>query len=189
VARLTALIDSNVFFSMAITDLMLETARAGAFRACWSQHIHAEWTRNLLEKNPDLEKSKIDRRRKAMDLAIPDALVEGYEHLIDGLTLINAKDRHVLAAAIAGGADVIVTKNLRDFPDDVLGKFGIEAQHPDTFLIHQRGLNEQGFLECVRRCRARLMNPPKSADEYLEGLQRADLVVLAAELAKVKSLL
>ena len=185
-ARFTALIDANVLFSMTITDLIMEAARIGIFRVRWSNDIHNEWTRNLIDRYPE---DKINRRREAQERAIPDACVTGYEPLIDGLELVDAKDRHVLAAAIAGGADVIVTKNLKHFPDEALSPFAIEAQHPDTFLIHQRGLSEQTFLECARKCRARLKNPPMSVDEYLQALQRAELVVLAAELAKVKSLL
>ena len=188
-ARFTALIDANVLYSMVITDLIMEVARADIFRPLWSDAIHDEWIRNVLEKRPDQDRDKLDRRKAAMDLAMPDACLIGYEHLIDALTLADKDDRHLLAAAIAGGADVIVTKNLKHFPDSALSKFGLEAQHPDTFLIHQRGLHEQQFLECARRCRARLKNPSKTADEYLEGLQRSELVMVAAELAKVKSIL
>jgi hypothetical protein len=66
-----------------------------------------------------------------MDLAIPGALVSGHEALIDGLVLPDPDDRHVLAAAIRCHASVILTFNERDFPADVLGSFGLEAQHPD----------------------------------------------------------
>jgi hypothetical protein len=51
-----------------------------------------------------------------MDAALPGAMVEHFEHRIPGLTLPDADDRHVLAAAIEAGADVIVTFNTRDFP-------------------------------------------------------------------------
>jgi hypothetical protein len=185
VARFTALIDANVLFSMTITDLMMEVARAGFFRPRWSQDIHHEWVRNVLEKRPDADRKKINKRKTAK----PDALVTGYEHMIAGLAFVDKKDRHVLAAAIVGRADVIVTKNLKHFPGEALSTFGLEAQHPDTFLIHQRGLHEQLFLECAKRCRARLKNPPKSADGYLEGLQKAGLVAVASELGKVRGLL
>jgi hypothetical protein len=174
---------------MSITDLIIETARAGIFRPRWSEDIHDEWVRNVLEKRPDTDPAKINNRKAAMDRAMPDALVSGYEHLTGALTMVDAKDWHVLAAAIVGGADVIVTKNLKHFPDEAVNRFGIEAQHPDTFLIHQRGLHEQLFVDCARRCRARLKNPPRSTDEYLEGLQRAGLVAVAAELGKVRALL
>jgi hypothetical protein len=71
-----------------------------------------------------------------MDQHAVDALVTGYEDLIPGLQLPDPDDRHVLAAAIRGHADVIVTINLRDFPSDSIGAFGIEAQHPDEFILH-----------------------------------------------------
>ena len=87
---------------------------------------------------------------------------------LPGLTLPDLDDRHVLAAAIAGRADVIVTKNLKDFPPAALQPHGIEAQHPDTFLIHQRGLSEQAFPTALRK---------------------VELVLVASELEKTKALL
>lgn len=75
-----------------------------------------------------------------MDKHAADALVTGYEDLIEGLQLPDADDRHVLAAAIQGRADVIVTANVRDFPVDILTLFEIEAQHPDEFILHLLGL-------------------------------------------------
>ena len=124
-----------------------------------------------------------------MDKVVSDALVTDYEDLIEGINLPDPDDRHVLAAAIAGNADVVVTLNMKDFPTERLARYGIEAQHPDTFLIHQRGLNEQRFLQCVRRTRRRLKNPEVDVDAYLEGLRKSGLVVLAAELERAKSLL
>ena len=60
----------------------------------------------------------------------------GYEDLIEGLHLPDPDDRHVLAAAIRGRTDVIVTANVRDFPPEILTPFEIEAQHPDEFVMH-----------------------------------------------------
>jgi hypothetical protein len=188
VARFTALLDASVLYSMAITDLAMETARAGIYQAKWTVEIHQEWVRNLTTNRPDLDPELIKKRRDAMDKAIPDASILGYESLISALVLPDPNDRHVLAAAIVGSADVIVTKNLKDFPADTLAQFGIEAQHPDVFLIHQRGLNEGQFLTCVRTCRRRLKRG-RTPDEYLDGLSKSGLVALAAELSKTKTLL
>lgn len=187
--RFTALIDASALYSMTITDLVIEMARSGIFRARWSEDIHAEWMEKLKANRPDLDPAKIEARRQAMDAAMPDCLVQNYRDLIPNLTLPDPDDRHVLAAAIAGRADVIVTANLRDFPEDALAPYGIEAQHPDTFLIHQRGLGEHAFLECVRRCRRRLQNPAFTPDDYLGALRKVELVLVAAELEKTKSLL
>ena len=82
-ARFSALFDSSVLFSSAITSLVLEAAREEIFRARWSAHIHEEWVRNLIKKRPNLDPAGIQRRRDKMDEIIQDALVTGYEGLID----------------------------------------------------------------------------------------------------------
>lgn len=68
-----------------------------------------------------------------MKAAVPDCLTTGYEKLIPALTLPDADDRHVRAAAVRGGARVIVTVNLRDFPDSEFARVGVEGKHPDEF--------------------------------------------------------
>jgi hypothetical protein len=67
--------------------------------------------------------------------AIPGGLVTGYESLVEAIELPDPGDRHVLAAAIKGGAGTIVTYNLRHFPATLLQRFEIAAQHPDEFLV------------------------------------------------------
>lgn len=94
-----------------------------------------------------------------MNRAVRDCLVTGYEALIPSITLSDVGDRHVLAAAIAGGCDVIMTQNLKHFPVGVLADNGIEAQHPDEFLSNHLSLAPGIFCEAVRRVRARLMCP------------------------------
>ena len=100
---------------------------SGLFRARWSEQIHDEWKRNLLKNRPDLTADMLGRTALLMDRAIPDGLVRDFEGLIDGLSLPDPGDRHVLAAAIRCDASVIVTFNQKDFPDDRLSPFGIEA--------------------------------------------------------------
>ncbi len=111
-----------------------------------------------------------------MDQATRDSLVTGYEPLISALTLPDPDDRHVLAAAIVGRCDVIVTQSLKDFPDAVLADFQIEAQHPDEFLCNQLSLWPGGFCGAVRKVRGRLLKPPYSVEEYLAALGRQGLV-------------
>jgi hypothetical protein len=106
-----------------------------------------------------------------MNMHVRDALVMGFEPLIDVLELLDANDRHVVAAAIKGRADLIVTTNLKHFPADKLGPWGIEAQHPDQFLTHQFHLSRPIFLRAVKTVRSRLKNPPKSVEEYLDTLR------------------
>ena len=110
-----------------------------------------------------------------MDQHAVDALVTGYEDLIPGLQLPDPDDRHVLAAAIRGHADVIVTINLRDFPSDTIGPFGIEAQHPDEFILHLLDLAPGAVVAAAENHRQSLKKPPKTVSEYLETLERQGL--------------
>jgi hypothetical protein len=70
-----------------------------------------------------------------MEDSIDDAMVSGYEPLIETLILPDVDDRHVMAAAIHWGAQIVVTANLRDFPNATLAPHGIEARHPDVFIL------------------------------------------------------
>ncbi len=105
-----------------------------------------------------------------MDLHAADALVTGYEDLIEGLQLPDPADRHVLAAAIRGRAAVIVTANLRDFPASILGQFGIEPQHPDDFILSLFDLAPGLVAGAARDHRESLRNPPKTIEQYLDAL-------------------
>lgn len=119
-AKFTAIFDACVLYPAPLRDLLMSLALTGLFRAKWTAAIHEEWIGNLLRNRDDLTRPQLERTRDLMDRAVPDALVAGYEELIDPLTLPDPDDRHVLAAAIRGRADVIVTSNLKDFPETAL---------------------------------------------------------------------
>jgi hypothetical protein len=114
--------------------------------------------------------------------------VTGYQALIPTLELPDPDDRHVLAAAIVGRCDVIVTQNLRDFPADALAPYGIEAQHPDNFLSNHLNLEPGLFCDVIRKVRARLKNPPFTAQQYLTILTQHGLVATASELVQFTNL-
>jgi hypothetical protein len=97
----------------------------GIVRVRWSEAILDECFRSILERRPDLKPGALDRTRELMQSAIPDCIVSGYEHLIEGLALPDSDDRHVLAAAIRAGAQTIVTFNLKDFPTQALEAYDI----------------------------------------------------------------
>ncbi len=158
---------------LALTDL---------FRAKWTDLIHDEWTRNVLADRPDLAPAKLERVRALMDSHISDCLVTGYKSLIPTLTLPDPNDRHVLAAAIRGKAGVIVTYNLSDFPRETLGHYGIEAQHPDEFILSLLNRDWNKVLGAVRDQRLSLRDPPKTAEEMLETLAQQRLTKAVAAL-------
>lgn len=140
-SKYTALLDANVLYPAPLRDVLLQLAVSDLFLARWSEDIHHEWIEALLRVRPDLDRSKLEKTRELMDAHTRDALIYGYERLIPSLTLPDRDDRHVLAAAIIGKCDIIVTYNLKHFPNDILQQFGIEAQHPDDFLSNHRPLH------------------------------------------------
>jgi hypothetical protein len=119
-----------------------------------------------------------------MDATIPQASISGYESLIDILMLPDPDDRHVLAAAIHGKAATIVTFNLRDFPVTATESFGISAKHPDDFVFELFVSMPSEFLKAVRRHRAVLHKPPKTAKEYIATLRQNRLTKMADILEK-----
>ncbi len=131
----TAVLDACVLYPAPLRDFLMHPALLDAFRARWSEAIHDEWIRNLLKSRADLRREQLERTRELMNLHVRDALVENYENLIETLKLPDADDRHVLAIAIHSKAETIITFNLRDFPSEQLKKYGIEAVHPDTFIV------------------------------------------------------
>src|ERR1035437_3804649 len=128
-SRFTVVFDANVLYPAPLRDLLMRLATTDLFRARWTERIHDEWMRNLLKNRLDIQPAQLLRTRQLMDMNCHDCLVTGYEVLIDQLQLPDNDDRHVLAAAIRCGADAIITRNLKDFPDAELSKYGIEAIH------------------------------------------------------------
>jgi predicted nucleic acid-binding protein len=182
VATFTAFYDANVLYPTELRNLLMHLALTGLFRARWSADVHEEWISNLLKKRPDLTRDKLERTRMLMDKHAVDALVTGYEDLIPALHLPDPDDRHVLAAAIRGHADVIVTMNLRDFPSNTISTFGIEAQHPDEFVLHLLDLAPVAVVAAAQDHRQSLKNPPKTVAEYLATLERQGLIQAASVL-------
>jgi predicted nucleic acid-binding protein len=175
----TAFLDASVLYPAPLRDLLMELAVSDMFHAKWSDAVHDEWIRAILKNRPDLTRAQLEKTRDLMNMHARDAVVTGFEPLINVLELPDPDDRHVLAAAIKGRADVIVTINLGDFPADKLHRWGIEAWHPDEFLTDRFHVSRSIFLQAVKTVRTRLKNPPRSAEDYLDTLRRRGLLATA----------
>ena len=173
-ANFVAVYDACVLYPAPLRDLLMWLALTDLYRAKWSVDIHDEWTRNVLKTRPELA-GKLARTRDLMDRNAQDCLVDGYRELVPSLSLPDPDDRHVLAAAIRSGAAVIVTFNLKDFPDSALAPYGIEAQHPDDFIAHLLDLAPGPVCGAVKRHRASLRTPPRTIVEYLDTLSKQSL--------------
>lgn len=167
--------DACVLHPAGLRDLLVRLARTGMYRAHWSTDILDEMVRSILRRRPDLTAAQLDRTRNLMCNAVPDCLATGYEELIDGLHLPDPDDRHVLAAAIRSGSQVIVTENLSDFPAHVLQTYNIEAQTPDVFLLHLVDLSPRTVFGVLEAQAAALRNPPMTIDELLDRLAQSGL--------------
>jgi len=167
--------DACVLFPPSLRDLLLRIAVTGLVRARWSEQILDEVFDNVIARRPDLDPARLERTRRLMCQAVPDCVVVGYEQFIDDLVLPDADDRHVLAAAIHCGARSIVTANLRDFPAEVLGRYEIEALHPDAFV--QGLIDRAGRVVCrtIQEQAAALRSPPMEVGELLDRLSQAGL--------------
>ena len=165
---------------LALTDL---------FHARWTDTIHEEWIRSVLKNRPDITREHLEHTRCLMNSYVRDGLVSGYEELIPALTLPDPDDRHVLAAAICSHADVIVTFNLKHYPEAVLDKYGIEAQHPDEFLLDLFDLSPHAVLQTIKEQRQALKKPLRTVEEHLAVLERQQLAMTVFALREYADLI
>ena len=185
----TALLDANVLYPAPMRDILVQLANDDLFQAKWTVAIQREWIEALLRNEPHRDRRKLERTRERMDLETRDALVTGYESLIDGLKLPDPDDRHVLAAAIVGRCDVIVTQNLKHFPQEALAPYGIEVQHPDDFLVNHLNRFPRKVCESVHEVRLRLKNPSYTVEKYLANLTQLGLTRTVSELERFSQFL
>jgi predicted nucleic acid-binding protein len=185
------LYDACVLYPSALRSLLIELATPSykLFQAKWTRRIESEWLDNLIKDRSNLDQIKLRRTAQLMREAVPDCLVTNYEKLELGLGLPDPNDNHVLAAAIKAQAQAIITRNLKDFPVEILQEFSLEAIHPDIFLINQFDLSSAKVLDSVKSIRSRMLNPPFSANQYLERLAVDGLTAFSQRLCEFEDLI
>lgn len=177
-------LDACVIFPAPVRDILLSFAAEGLFIPLWTKEVHEEWIGNLLKKRPDLNEMQLRQTEKAMELAFPTACVTNYEHLIPLIDLPDKDDRHILAAAIQGGAKWITTFNFKDFPPKALNQFNITPIHPDFFLFQLWKTDQETALKGFSKLIKRLKNPPKTEKEVISSLRKCNLPQFSAALEK-----
>jgi hypothetical protein len=180
---LIAVYDACVLYPNFLRDFLIRLAihgrRRGVLRAKWTGRIHREWIRAVLRQRPEL-RAPLGRTRRLMDQHVRGCRVRGYQRWEQRLTLPDENDRHVLAAALACVADVILTFNIKDFPRATLEPFGVVAVEPDSFAYQ---LLDSGIVVAAAADhRASLTRPALSPSEYLEALIRNRLPVTATSI-------
>ena len=142
------MLDSCVLVPMPLCDTLLRLAEEPAvYRPLWSEQILLE-VGNALEKKLHRTRSQRERRMHAMRGAFPEAKVTVPPGLVNGVAGIpDPNDRHVVAAAILGAANAIITLNAKHFPSDAIEPYGLVCQTPDDFLVQQFRLAPELVLE------------------------------------------
>lgn len=133
------LLDTCVIYPTVMREVLLGVAKAGAFEPLWSDRILEEWARAARKIGPTGE-AQARGEIALVQASWPKASIKYKEGTEARLYLPDAADVHVLAAAIDGHADAIVTVNAKDFPKHILAEEGLQRLEPDGFL---RGLWEQ----------------------------------------------
>ena len=181
----TAMLDSNILYPAAIRDILLQIAAEKLFRPRWSPDVLREWMAVDCRLRPDHNPAKVRRTQQLMEQLWFEGNITGYDHRIGDLALPDKNDRHVLAAAIQGGCDAIVTQNLGDFPISVIASHGMDVYHPDDFLSMLIDQHPHECYRAARTVRLRLKNPPYTVAEYLANLETVELRKTAMKLRQV----
>lgn len=160
-----AVLDTNVIYPVIIRDILFWFAHYDLYTPKWSEHIFDEWKKVMKQKGVSEEEA--NKRIAKANIAFPDALVQNYKGLIKYLELPDVDDRHVLAAAIKTNASIIVTNNIKDFPEEYLQSFGLNAKTADDFLTDIIDLNQEQAMAAFKEMVLNKKNPKQAEFEVL----------------------
>lgn len=177
------LLDTNVLIPYFTRDFFLELGKRG-LPIHWSASIEAEfldvWNRLfpfVADNGP--------RVLGLMRRAVPDWRAPESRRILKDAKLPDPKDRHVLAAAIGVGANVIVTNNLKDFPPDTLDRYEVVARSPDDVLCAIFDEDPEAFIAAAAAMRARMKSPPMTVEEWLAAVKTGRCGQLSMKLRSV----
>jgi hypothetical protein len=178
--RFTAFVDACTLAGALKRNLLLTLAEADFFRVRWSGPVMDETQRaieSILARKGVLDAAeRAKRARDAMESAFEEAMVTDFEKFLcvcEGFPDVN--DAHVVAAALKTQAAVIVTENLRHFPEALLLPLNLEVRSADVFIADTVALNDGRAVAAIRRMRHRLRRPEKTAELLLLDMEAAGL--------------
>ena len=177
------IIDANLLYPFHMRNLMVQLGVDSVIAPRWTARINLEWIGNLVAAGRAPEE-RLLLTLDLMNRALPEAEVQGWEARMDGLTLPDPDDHHVLAAALAAEAETILTINLRDFPASALAPHGIVAVHPDEFLCGLHDADPELLRASTEAAHANLSRSAPSLAAYLDVLDRQGLPQLTRRLRR-----
>lgn len=165
-----ALLDASVLHPWVLCDLLLRLAERGLYRPAWSEVILDELVGSLTDRLPAHEE-RFKRRREQMEAAFAEAMTRRPERFAAAVPdAVDEGDRHVVAAALAARADVIVTNNVRHFAAEALAEIGVLVQTADDFFVHQWWLDPSGVAEEILAMAGATDRPALTPQQVLESL-------------------
>jgi hypothetical protein len=167
-------LDANLLYPFQLRNLLVQFGADSVIAPRWTARIHEEWVGNLVAAGRAPHK-RLLLTLELMNGALPEADVQDWETYMDGLTLPDPNDCHVLAAALAAKAQTILTMNLRDFPASVLEQHGVAAVHPDGFLCGLYDADPELLRSSTEMAHANLSRSAPSFANYLDALERQGL--------------
>jgi hypothetical protein len=179
-----AVYDACVLYPFHLRNLLVQCAVDRVVEARWTDEIHDEWIGNLSANNPNVPVRRLRETRDLMNAVLPTATVADYQLIVPAIFLPDPGDRHVVAAAVAADASVIVTWNVRDFPVAELRKHGLKRETPDAFLAGLYELIPDVMIEVAARARRNLRTSRVSAREYMDALRRQRLIRFASKIER-----
>jgi predicted nucleic acid-binding protein len=174
-------LDANLLYPFQLRNLLVQFGVDSVIAPRWTTRINEEWISNLVAAGR-APRERLLLTLELMNSALPEAEVQGWKARMEGLTLPDPDDCHVLAAALAAGAETILTMNLRDFPASATAPQGVVAVHPDAFLCELHDADPELVRASMEAAHANLSRSTPSFADYLDALERQGLPQLTSRL-------
>jgi hypothetical protein len=174
-----AVFDACILYPFHLRNIIVQAAVDRLVDARWTDEIHDEWIRSLAADTPTIPIERLQTTRRLMNDALT---ISGYEDLVPTVSLPDPDERHVVAAAIAAGASIILTSNLKDFPAAALKKYGLRRQTPDAFLTGLYDHVPDLVVGSLANARRNLNKSRVSASDFIEILNHQKLTQLATRI-------
>jgi len=169
---LQAVLDANVLLPAPLRDTLLRLAEADLYVPRWSERILDEVAKNLVESGRT-DTARAARVTETMAAAFPEAMVPtSVISTIEPAMTNDPKDRHVLAAAVGVSAEVVITKNLKDFPPTTCKPLGIQVVSPDDFLVDLHQVDPAAALRALSDQAAALTKPMLTLHDVLDHVAK-----------------
>lgn len=178
-----ALLDANVIYPTVMREMLLGAARAGLYQPLWSDRILAEWAHAAAKLGP-AGQAIAEGEIALCRAGFPEASSPSDPDLESQLWLPDPADTHVLAAAIKGGADLIITMNAKDFPQRVLAEHGLARQDADAFLMTFWSSQPESMRQIAERVQAEAERLSGTAQPLRPLLKKARLPRLGKALSQ-----